>query len=101
VRRRNTLLGKRAGDLGETSAVRVLELDPLDDASRKRCGPTGGTSNRMAASGLAAAAQEPLKFVDRDEPLAPRVSTVSIAGTTLRSIVAGLTPSASAARRRV
>ena len=71
MRRRDALGRERAGDFGETSAARVLEPDPLDDASRKRRRPTGATPGCAATGRLAVAAEEALELVDGDKPLAP------------------------------
>jgi hypothetical protein len=51
VRGGDALVRECAGDRGEPTPTRVLETDPLDDAPRKRCRPTGRTAGCAAAGG--------------------------------------------------
>jgi hypothetical protein len=102
VRRRDLLGSERAGDRAEASATCVLQTDPLDDARRKRRRPTGTASALSVATARwrEVVAEEALELVDGNEPLTQGSLTVSMEGTT-RSMVEILTPSASAAWRRV
>jgi hypothetical protein len=90
-----------AGDLAQAPARGVRRLDSFDHvfgnlaraASERRC--------RTRAAGPPTFSEESFEFVDPDQPCAPGISIVSTCGTTRRTKVERLTPSASAAWLRV
>jgi len=79
----------------------MLEPDAVDDGVGE-CGRTSGrpTCRRLVARGRGAYART-LELCDGSEPLTQGVLTVSIAGTTCRSMVEMLRPSASEACLRL
>jgi hypothetical protein len=68
---RDALVREHARDVGEATTAGVLETDSLDDPWTKRRRPTGRTAPSPTARRREVVAQEALKLVDRDEPLAP------------------------------
>jgi hypothetical protein len=72
MRGRHTLGRKRASDFGKASAATVLQLNAVDDCTRKRLRTAGWTPWFHRSSRLDVLPKEPFELVNRDEPLTPR-----------------------------
>lgn len=90
---------ERPSDIGEAPALHVRKLDAIHKGAWNRPRASGGPPLHHHRSGRPdVLPHEPFELLDGNETLTPHgVFTVSTAGTTLRSIVETLTPSASAA----
>jgi len=71
VRGRDSVVGKRPGDLAEASAGLEFAPDPLDGRRGEGRRPADGPTPSRTPCALEIVLNEPLELADRDEPLTP------------------------------